>query len=371
MRRDITIDRRDGRPPDRRDSRQGDPRWDPRNPNSNQRRPNNPALNMPLIPFGPPPKPDIAPPPPKPPRVPDPIAEPGTSNVQKEAEREAEERQQQRQRRRADVVPEPARKKPARKAAKEPRMAPHQICKVLYADDDLVVVDKMAGLPVNPSGGFRERSVVRALHALGYDPVFPISLLDTEASGLVVLSRSADAAHALRWNWRSSLCERQYVAVVTGDIPGAGGKIAVAVGAVRRGQSIRHEALPVEAGGRTGTTEWKLLARGRGMTRVLCTLKHGRTHQIRIHFATVGFPVVGDRNYGASQNDVPLEALVDLPGRSHEGPHIAQGTVALHCTRIRMPHPMTQQPMDWQSPVPRRLTSLMPGAWTPTGIGRE
>ncbi|MSQ82170.1 MAG: RluA family pseudouridine synthase [Myxococcales bacterium] len=341
------------------DSRAHDPRLDPRNPGSGgMRRPGDSLASMPLIPLGPPGKPDIPPPPPKPVRVPDPIAQPGTSHVRQEEERQALEREQGKQRRREEVLPVVARKRKG-KLDKEPKLSANQICRIVHVDDAVIVVDKMAGVPVAPARGFRQRSVVHALHTLGYLTVYPISLLDMEASGLVLFSRSESAAQALRWNWRSRLCVRNYVAVLTGDLTGNKGKISVATGAVPHGTSIRHQALPVESGGRTGTTEWQLLGRGRGMTRVLCSLHTGRCHQIRIHFATIGYPVVGDKVYGAVHNEVPLEVLIDLPGRRSEGPKIAQGTVALHCSRIRMPHPTSQQPMDWQAPVPRRLTALM------------
>jgi len=345
-----------------------DPRADPRQPVPANARRAVPAL-IPLVPFGPPPKPDLIPPPPKPERVPDPVAEPGTSNVKTEAEREANDRRERRARRRLDDLPRAPARKRARPQA-EPAVAAGQIFRVVHVDDDLIVVDKAAGFPVAPAGAFRERSVVRALHGMGYPTVYPISLLDQEASGLVLLSRSDRAAHALRWNWRSNLCVRTYVAVAHGDIPGHKGKISIAIGAVRRGAAIRHEALPVENGGRSAVTEWKLLARGRGLTRVEVAIKQGRCHQIRIHFAAIGHPLFGDREYGRSFNDVPIEALIDVRGRSDEVPTLPQGQIALHCARIALPHPTTGAPMDWRSSVPRRLLALMPGAWTTAGAER-
>ena len=345
-----------------------DPRNDPRNPGSGGVR-RAPPTAMPLVPLGPPPKPDVPPRPPKEPRKAQPIAVAGTSNVRALAEQEALERDDIRARRRAEALPPPPPRK-RKNRSKEPPVAPTSLCRIVHVDDDLVVVDKAPGVPVAPMGSFRERSVVRALHAMGYPTVYPINLLDAEASGLVVFSRSEQAAHALRWNWRSSLCVRTYVAVAMGDIPGNKGKISVAIGAVRQGLSIRHQALPVEQGGRPATTEWQLLARGRGMTRVQIEVKQGRCHQIRIHFATMGFPLVGDKQYGRGFNDVPLETLLDMPGKHSEVPGLPQGQIALHCSRITMPHPTNGQAMDWRVSVPRRLVALMPGAWTVGGADR-
>ncbi|MBM4341942.1 MAG: RluA family pseudouridine synthase [Deltaproteobacteria bacterium] len=358
------------RPDDRRDPRFDGRGGDPRNPGGIRRSgPASVGIQItPVLPFG---KPDLPPPPPKPERVPDPIAEPGTSSVREEEALQAQMRDEALQRRRDAVQQAPIARRKNKKPAHEPKLALKQICRIVHVDDDLVVVDKMPGVPVVPSRGFHRRSVLHALHQMGYPVVYPISMLDMEASGLVVFSRSEAAAQALRWNWRSRLCERQFVAVAQGDLPGSHGKIAVATGAVRDGNAVRHQALPVESGGKTGTTEWKLLARGRGMTRVLCTLKSGRCHQIRIHFAAIGFPLVGDKVYGAVHNEVPLEVLIEAPGKYADAPHMAHGTVALHCFRIQIPHPTTQQPMDWQAPVPRRITALMPGAWTVHGIGKD
>lgn len=315
------------------------------------------------VPFGPlPSKPDLPPPPPKPPRPLPTIAPPGTSSVRSEEARQAAERTQSKARRHSEPVPPlpPSRRTTPRH---EPEVTPTEICRVLFSDQWLVVVDKSPGFPVNPSGPFRQRSVLMALQAQGFNPCFPINLLDPEASGLVVLSRSQAAAKALRWNWRSDLCERTYVAIIKGDITGGRGRVTLAIGAVREGSRVVHRVVSVEEGGRPATTEWRLQARGRGYSRVLCKVRSGRCHQLRIHFAALGHPVANDHLYARTDAEVPLEVLVELPGRSDELPSLPPNQIGLHCARIVLPHPFTQQVMDWQSPVPRALTALMPGAW--------
>lgn len=316
---------------------------------------------MPLMPFGPPPKPELFPPPPKPERKAEPVAKPGTSHVAEEEQRiDAERSELRASRKQVAAVPRQRRKR----NHEEPHHNPTDICRVLYSDSEMVVVDKSAGYPVNPTGAFVQRSVVRSLHAQGFDPVFPINLLDAEASGLVLFSRSAAAAKALRWNWRSALCVRTYVAVVQGDIPGTKGRISHAIGAVSTGTGLRHQTLTVEEGGRSAITEWKLLSRARGMSRLELTMKSGRCHQARIHLAALGHPVVGDRLHGRSLGEVPLDALVDIPGKHLDGNGLPRGQIALHFYRIAMPHPITQQPMRWTAPVPRSMVALMPGPWT-------
>lgn len=234
----------------------------------------------------------------------------------------------------------------------------------MYCDSDLIVVNKAPGFPVVPSGAFHKRSVLLALAELGYGNLFPISMLDVEASGLVLLSRTELAAQALRWNWRSNLCERQYIAVAQGDIVGARGRITLTIGAVKSGpHRHRHQVVAAEDGGRPAVTTWRLLARGRGLSRLWVTLKGGRCHQIRIHLAAIGFPVVGDHMYGTDRTDVPLSALIDLPAKHRDATTLPPNQIALHCAKVTMPHPITNQTMAFAAPVPRILLGLMPGAW--------
>jgi RluA family pseudouridine synthase len=245
----------------------------------------------------------------------------------------------------------------------EPTVAPSEICRIIYSDDALVVVDKRPGYPVVPSGPFQRRSALMALADLGFGHLYPTNLLDAEATGLVIFTRSKEAAQAMRWNWRSKLCEREYTVVVHGDIQGGRGRITLSIGAVRSSHGVRHEILPPEDGGRSAVTQWRLIARGRNMSRLHIKLKAGRTHQVRIHFAAIGHPVVGDRMHGFEMSDVPLTALVDMPQKYADAATLPPHQIALHCSRIAVPHPFTEAPMVFTAPLPRILVDLMPGAW--------
>ncbi len=252
----------------------------------------------------------------------------------------------------------------SRKVRSEPVVAPADICSVVYCDDDLIAANKAAGYPVSPSGAYHRRSVLLALAELGFGELFPVNLLDREASGLVLFSRSKTAAKALRWNWRSNLCKRQFMAVVDGDITGARGRIILPIGSTGSGPgSRRRQVMSLEDGGRPATTRWKLVARGRGMSRVLVTLSAGRCHQIRIHFASMGHPVVSDRVYTDRLGEVPLSALVEMPERYRDASKLPNYQIGLHSMRIELPHPITNVPMEFNAPPPRILFDLMPGAW--------
>jgi RluA family pseudouridine synthase len=239
--------------------------------------------------------------------------------------------------------------------------------RVVYQDAELIVVDKPAGLPVTPSARSGRGSVLSALAELDLGQVFPVHLLDREASGLVLLSRSPAAAQALRWNWRSGLCERQYVAVLTGEVIGTEGRIRLPIGAVATRAGKRHEVVPRELGGRSAATQWQLLARKSGLSRVLVTVTSARTHQLRVHFAAVGHPIVGDRPRREVDTAVPLSALVESPAWA-EAVALPKHQIALHSWRIALPHPRTNQPVEWQAPLPTALTRLMPGPWSTTPV---
>ena len=255
---------------------------------------------------------------------------------------------------------------PGKRAKSEPVVAPADICSVVYCDDDIVAANKAPGFPVVPSGQYHRRSVLMALAELGFSGLFPVNLLDREASGVVLFSRTEAAAKSLRWNWRSNACERQFIAVVDGGITGARGRITLPIGVPRgkgkKGQ--RRQVLPVDQGGRSATTKWKLLARGRGKSRLLVTLHAGRCHQIRIHLAAIGHPVVNEKAYLPRDTEVPVKALVGVPdAQKHEIRNLPGYQIGLHCLRISLPHPTTNVPMDFKAPVPRGLLDLMPGAW--------
>ncbi len=259
---------------------------------------------------------------------------------------------------------------PGRKTATkhvELGVSPKDICTVIFADDALIAVNKAAGCPVVPTGPYRLRSVTGALAELGYGVTYPISLLDAEATGLVLLTRTPEAAKAMRWNWRSELCRREFVVVAQGDIQGARGRITLPIGSVREGAQIRHQVMPIDQGGKPAVTTWRLIARGRMMSRLHISLTGGRTHQIRIHLSAIGFPVVGDKRYGAEMTSVPLHALVDLPAKYADSTVVPPHQIALHCSLIRIPHPVTEQMMEFTAPVPRVLIGLMPGAWVLDG----
>jgi 23S rRNA pseudouridine1911/1915/1917 synthase len=207
----------------------------------------------------------------------------------------------------------------AARAADEERLPPYV---VVYEDDDVVLVDKPAGLLTAPTPE-SDRGNLLGLLARRGDGVQPIMLvhrLDLPTSGLIIFAKTEPALATLAERFRTHALERQYLAVVAGALPD---QLAL----IDRPVHGRHARTHVQVEERFGDRA----------TLVRCTLETGRTHQIRLHAQAVGHPVLGDREHGA-QTD-------------HDPPRLA-----LHATRLALPHPRTGEPLAFDSPWPADLT---------------
>jgi len=238
---------------------------------------------------------------------------------------------------------------------------------IVYEDDALIVIDKPAGLVVHPAAGHAKGTLVNALIAHCGDSLSGIGgvkrpgivhRLDKDTSGLMVAAKT-DAAHralsAQFANKAESGIERGYLAFVWG-VPGrAGGTIDAPLD--RHPQARDKRA--VRAGGRAAVTHWRLLQRftgsdGKPVASLLaCTLETGRTHQIRVHLAHIGHPILGDAVYGAAfkskASRLPPRARAALEGL---------GRQALHAYLLAIEHPQTRKSLRFQSELPADLRRL-------------
>jgi 23S rRNA pseudouridine1911/1915/1917 synthase len=211
--------------------------------------------------------------------------------------------------------------------------------KIIHLDDDIVVVDKRAGLLSMGSEGEKERTAHRILNehlkALTKSPLqqaFIVHRLDRETSGLMLFARSRATQAALQQNWKT--VTKKYLAIVEG-VP------APPAGTLRdnlvQSKSLRMHR--VERGGELAITHYRVLRSGRDRSLVEFTLETGRKNQIRVQIAGLGNPIAGDHKYGAATD--PAHRL------------------ALHSSELKFRHPVTGASMEFHSAMPSRLTALV------------
>jgi 23S rRNA pseudouridine1911/1915/1917 synthase len=229
---------------------------------------------------------------------------------------------------------------------------------VLYEDADLVVIDKPAGLVVHPGAGVRRGTLVHALlHRYpeiaavgGANRPGIVHRLDKETSGLLVVARSARAHRALVEALRARDVKRTYTALVWGDPRQAHGVVETALG---RHPKDRKRMAVVTRGGKPARTRWRVAERFGVASRLEVGLDTGRTHQIRVHLAHLGHPVVGDPVYGGrgkkllslreAERRLAVDVLKCLP---------RQG---LHASALELAHPATGARLVFDSPLPEDL----------------
>jgi 23S rRNA pseudouridine1911/1915/1917 synthase len=221
--------------------------------------------------------------------------------------------------------------------------------RVLYEDQDLVAIDKPAGMVVHAGAGVHTGTLVNALlgrfqslSALGGD-LRPgiVHRLDRFTSG-VILAAKNDAAHrALAALFAGRRVEKTYLALVHGNVQADRGRIEKPIA-----RDPRHRTrMTARLGrGRAAWTEYRVLKRFAGYTFLEVRIGTGRTHQIRVHLSSIGHPVAGDRLYGA-----PAKSEVHPP----------RERFFLHAHRIRFPHPIGGQPVEIESPLPADLIRWM------------
>ncbi len=224
---------------------------------------------------------------------------------------------------------------------------------IVYEDEALIVVDKPAGLVVHPGAGNRDGTLQNALleHAPELATVPRAGLvhrIDKQTTGLLVIARTLEAHTHLVAELQAREFRREYEAVCVGVLT-AGGLIDAPLG---RHPSERKRIV-VREGGRHAVTHYRVVTRFRSHTHVSLRLETGRTHQIRVHMAHIRHPLVGDPVYGGR----PV-----LPkGASPELIQTLQGfrRQALHARRLGLTHPLTGEPMAWESPLPADMAELI------------
>jgi 23S rRNA pseudouridine1911/1915/1917 synthase len=208
---------------------------------------------------------------------------------------------------------------------------------VVYEDEDLAVINKPAGMVVHPAPGHHTGTLVHALLGRGGSWSWAggaarpgiVHRLDKGTSGLIVVARNDVSHRALSAQLKDRTLSRTYLAIVKGEIKPAAGELEGPIGRHPK----ERKRMAVVAGGRFARTRYEVLERRRGHTLLRCDLETGRTHQIRVHLAAMGHPVVGDAEYGGARPGDPARPL-------------------LHAWRLRLRHPRTRAEMSFEAAAP-------------------
>ena len=233
----------------------------------------------------------------------------------------------------------------------------HPKLKIVYEDDDLIVVNKQPGLlTVATTPGSKETTVMSILRAYvkkqnARANIYVVHRLDRETSGLLVFARSEELQHYMRQYWRELVTERTYIALTEGTLTPPEGQIKSWFTEDKRNAMVYSS--PVDDGGDLAITNYKVLKTsnyGTSLNSQLSTINYqlvelhletGRTNQIRVHLASKGCPVVGDRKYGHGNESSPIDRL------------------CLHAKVLEFIHPVMEKKVRFESPVPKEFNRVL------------
>ena len=231
---------------------------------------------------------------------------------------------------------------------KEVDIVPTQMAlDIVYEDEDLLVLNKPKGLVVHPAAGHSDDTLVNGLlFALG-DQLSGINgelrpgivhRIDKDTSGLLAVAKNDFAHRILASQLKDHTMARTYEAIVCGSFREESGTVNAPIG---RHPSDRKKMCVTERNSKEAVTHWEVVARYRGYTHVRCRLETGRTHQIRVHMAHIGHPILGDTIYG------------------HKKPELGQASQCLHAGALCFRYPRDERPVMVFAPLPEYFTQVI------------
>jgi 23S rRNA pseudouridine1911/1915/1917 synthase len=224
---------------------------------------------------------------------------------------------------------------------------------IVYEDEQILVIDKPAGLVVHPAAGHADGTLLNALlhhvpDIINVPRAGIVHRLDKDTTGLMVVAKTIEAQTRLVDQLQKRSVSRIYECIVIGVIT-SGGKINAPIGR----SSSQRQRMAVSDGGKPAVSHYRVLERFRSHTHTRVKLETGRTHQIRVHMSHIGYPLVGDPVYGGrfrippAANPSMVQTLKEFPRQ------------ALHARFLELDHPLTGERMKWQSPLPDDFVWLL------------
>ena len=218
---------------------------------------------------------------------------------------------------------------------------------IVYEDEDLLVLNKPKGLVVHPAAGHQDDTLVNGLlHAMG-DQLSGINgelrpgivhRIDKDTSGLLAVAKNDLAHTVLASQLVDHTMARTYEAIVCGSFREDSGTVDAPIG---RHPSDRKKMCVTQRNSKSAVTHWEVVTRYRGYTHIRCRLETGRTHQIRVHMAHIGHPILGDTVYG------------------HKKPELGQDSQCLHAGQLCFRHPRDGRPVMVFAPLPEYFTEVL------------
>lgn len=224
---------------------------------------------------------------------------------------------------------------------------------IVFEDDELLVINKPAGLVVHPGAGNQRHTLMQAL--LNYDDQLSqipragiVHRLDKDTTGLLVVARTLHSHTDIVKQLQARTIQRQYIALVTGLVV-AGGTIDQAIGRDKK----HRTKMAVTEQGRSARTHYRVAKKYKHHTQLKVTLETGRTHQIRVHMTWLKHPIVGDAMYG--HNRQLLKGMSESMVKTIQ----AFPRQALHAHTLSLLHPKSKQTVQWQAPIPQDMCTLI------------
>ncbi|HET7153169.1 MAG TPA: RluA family pseudouridine synthase [Candidatus Kapabacteria bacterium] len=235
---------------------------------------------------------------------------------------------------------------------------------ILFEDEHLVAIDKPSGLLSIPDRFDQDIPSLSKILESRYGEIFVVHRLDRETSGAIIFAKTAETHRLLNIQFESRRTSKKYIAVVEGRVSKDHDTISLPIAPHHKRQGQMRVD---EKNGKEALTEYTVLERYGHSTKVEITLHTGRQHQIRVHFAAIGHPLLVDRMYGNREEYFLSAVKRNYKAVGAEKPLI--GRLTLHASEISLTHPIKQLPLRIVAPLPKDIASLCKqlGKWDKEG----